>query len=284
MAFPRTLLATTGTALALALGAGDAAAQSSVCPDAELRVTEQTTERAEAAVLCLVNVERAARGLDGVAPERRLRLSALGHALDMIVRGFFAHVAPDGRSPDDRIGDAGYAWWAWGENIAAGHPTPRRVMEGWMESEGHCRNVLESDFTELGVGVLAPAGERVHWVQNFGLPRGAEPPEGRDAKAACPVSTLADGVAPATPATSEAAAPATAPRIRYRLRRSGRKVTVSGRMTADDRYSRVRIRLRRSTGRSRVLYRTVRSDGTFSVRVTPPKGRGKLRVSVRARG
>lgn len=289
VALPRFLVGA-GVIFALVLLPAAPARAQSVCPDAELRVSAATSERAAAAIHCLVNVERAARDLPGVAPESRLRLAALGHALDMVVRHFFGHdapsPAPNGGRPHERISRAGYDWWAWGENVAAGHPTPRRVMEGWMASEGHCRNVLESDFTELGVGVVAPPSGRVHWAQNFGLPKGQRPPESSDATSTCPVRGLADGVAPAAPpSASDAGRPASREvRVRYRLRKVGRgRLKVSGRVRPSGAAERVRISLRRKKGPRRVLVRKVRSDGTFSVRVKAPRGRGGVRASVRPR-
>jgi uncharacterized protein YkwD len=85
--------------------------------------------------------------------------------------GFFAHVSPTGDGPGDRAEAAGYAWSNYGENIAAGYRTPREVVDGWHESEGHCRNMMGS-FAHLGVGHAEVAGSRYgsYWVQMFGTP------------------------------------------------------------------------------------------------------------------
>ena len=67
---------------------------------------------------------------------------------------------------------AGYSFQAAGENIAAGQTTPQEVVDGWMQSPGHCSNIMSPSFTEIGVGyVLAPQGQLPHyWTQTFGAP------------------------------------------------------------------------------------------------------------------
>jgi len=198
--------------LALAAVPAGAHAQPAACPDADLPLSESSAASARAAVLCLVNAERAARGVSAVAPESRLEAAATAHAADMRVRSFFDHTNPDGASPGDRITAAGYAWSSYGENIAMGYRTPAAVMEGWMKSTGHCQNLLSPRFTELGVGVDAAGRE---WVQNFGRPRGVTPPPGPDVSGACPASGLTPGaLAPPAPAPPPRppAGPARAPR------------------------------------------------------------------------
>lgn len=135
----------------------------------------------EAEVVVLVNQARAQGGNCGGQPfgatgpltmEGRLRCAARVHSLDMVERGFFDHQNPDGESPFDRMEQAGYAFSFAGENIAAGQPTPQEVVDGWLDSPGHCANILSPDFTEIGVGyVSAPQGALPHyWTQVFGTP------------------------------------------------------------------------------------------------------------------
>ncbi|MEU8519844.1 CAP domain-containing protein [Streptomyces sp. NPDC048577] len=121
-------------------------------------------------VIALVNEERERAGCAPVRPERRLGVSAQAHADDMAARGYYAHGSPEGRDAGDRITRAGYAWSAWGENIHRGPKTAVRAMEGWMNSDGHRRNILNCAFKDVGVGVtLSPNGP--WWVQNFGVRR-----------------------------------------------------------------------------------------------------------------
>lgn len=136
------------------------------------------TTEVEAEVVRLVNLARATArncGSDrfpAAAPLRiddRLSLASRLHALDMGTRAYFSHTSLDGRSPWDRSRAAGYAT-AGGENIAAGYRTPAEVVEGWIESPGHCRNLMAADMVDLGVGFAEVPGSpyRTYWVQMFG--------------------------------------------------------------------------------------------------------------------
>jgi len=135
----------------------------------------------ETEVVVLVNEERAQGatcGSDSFAAagpltmEPRLHCTARVHSLDMATRGFFDHVNPDGEDPFDRMTRAGYDYQAAGENIAAGQTTPQEVVAGWMESPGHCSNIMSPDFTQIGVGyVFTAEGQFPHyWTQTFGTP------------------------------------------------------------------------------------------------------------------
>lgn len=108
-----------------------------------------------------------------VAAQTQLAAAAQGHAEDMAQQNYFAHDSLDGRTPGQRITASGYAWRTFGENIAAGYPTPRAVVDGWLASPGHCRNLMGAGFTELGVGYATSTTSlyRTYWVQNFGAPR-----------------------------------------------------------------------------------------------------------------
>lgn len=97
-----------------------------------------------------------------------LRCAARNHSRDMVDRGFFGHTNPDDEGPQERIERAGYDWRGWGENIAGGFPNPESVVEGWMNSPGHCANIMNGGFTEIGVGLY---GGSV-WTQVFGTPSG----------------------------------------------------------------------------------------------------------------
>jgi uncharacterized protein YkwD len=97
-----------------------------------------------------------------------LQCAARGHTMDMAERDFFDHDNPDGDGPDDRMEAAGYDGRGWGENIAAGNSTAEETMEQWMDSPGHCRNIMNDGYTLIGVGYY-PGGEYDHlWTQTFG--------------------------------------------------------------------------------------------------------------------
>jgi uncharacterized protein YkwD len=105
-----------------------------------------------------------------------LRCAARVHSLDMVVRGYFDHVNPDGEDPFDRMERAGYSFFTAAENIAAGQPTPEEVVAGWLDSPGHCANIMGPDFVHIGVGHVATeaspeSGQFPHyWTQTFGAP------------------------------------------------------------------------------------------------------------------
>jgi uncharacterized protein YkwD len=114
---------------------------------------------AERATLCLLNAERRARGLGELRPERALRRAALRHSEDMVERDFFEHVNPDGVDQHERIVRAGYrlrpGGFSTGENLATGDPgTPAAMVDGWMHSSGHRRNILRPQFDEIGIGIV----------------------------------------------------------------------------------------------------------------------------------
>jgi len=99
-----------------------------------------------------------------------LRCAARRHSLDMIERNFFDHVNPDGEAPDVRVGRTSYPARGVGENIAAGQARPRAVVEGWMNSDGHCANMMNGLFEELGTGYAKDETTRFNhfWTQVFG--------------------------------------------------------------------------------------------------------------------
>jgi hypothetical protein len=107
-----------------------------------------------------------------------LERAAGGHARDMAERGAMSHTGRDGSTPPQRTTRAGYAWSATGENIAAGQRDAESVVKSWLTSPGHCANLMNADYTEVGVAFATnPASEAgVYWAQVFGAPLGAQPP------------------------------------------------------------------------------------------------------------
>ncbi len=126
----------------------------------------------EREVLRLTNAERSQHGCRALTADSRLVRAAGGHASDMVRRQYFSHTSPDGEGPGERLAEVGFSGRGWGENIAAGQPTARSVVDGWMNSPGHRANILNCDFNRLGVGYVNGAvqsGYSPHvWVQNFG--------------------------------------------------------------------------------------------------------------------
>ena len=127
------------------------------------RVLELTNEyrRAEG----LLDYRRDA-GLDGVAQD---------YAEEMLRRGFYGHVSPEGKDVMDRVRAGNIRVQRVGENLAEGPPTPEMVMDGWYNSPSHQQNLLHKGFRRLGVGVAAgmdPDGVfKIYWVQVFSSQR-----------------------------------------------------------------------------------------------------------------
>jgi len=97
-----------------------------------------------------------------------LQCAARMHSLDMDDRNFFSHDNPNGEGPSERMDAAGYMGRGWGENIAAGSASAEGTMNQWMNSAGHCRNIMSDGYTMFGVG-YHPGGEYGHlWTQTFG--------------------------------------------------------------------------------------------------------------------
>ncbi|MGW6981908.1 CAP domain-containing protein [Streptomyces sp. NPDC054932] len=121
-----------------------------------------------AAVLALVNQERAAAGCSAVSLNAKLTKAAQDHSADMASHSNMSHTGSDGSDPGARITRAGYAWSTYGENVAYGYSTPEKVMEGWMNSQGHRENILNCSFKEIGIGLAQPGN---YWTQDFGTAR-----------------------------------------------------------------------------------------------------------------
>ncbi|WP_432247738.1 CAP domain-containing protein [Streptomyces sanyensis] len=120
-----------------------------------------------AALFTLVNEERAAVGCAPVTADAALSGLARAHSADMAARGFFDHTDPDGADPWDRAEKAGVTDLG-AENIARGQADAGAVMNAWMQSEGHRANILNCDFTTMGVGIHEGDGGP-WWTQNFGF-------------------------------------------------------------------------------------------------------------------
>jgi uncharacterized protein YkwD len=120
----------------------------------------------EAQMLDLVNKERVKEGLKPLAPDPELREVARRHSADMFQRGYFAHATPEGRSPFDRIREAGYTFRTAGENLALA-PTLTIAHTGLMNSPGHRANILQPQFGRVGIGIVDGGLRGLMVTQNF---------------------------------------------------------------------------------------------------------------------
>ncbi|HIK44888.1 MAG TPA: CAP domain-containing protein [Leptolyngbyaceae cyanobacterium M65_K2018_010] len=130
----------------------------------------QTSDRTLQTLLNLVNVERQRAGLAPLVLSPQLTTAAQRHAQDMANTRRLSHTGSDGSTLRSRIDATGYRWTSIGENVAMGQSTPEAVMASWMASPGHRQNILNPNFTQLGLG-YALGGGRPYWVQVFAKPR-----------------------------------------------------------------------------------------------------------------
>lgn len=134
-------------------------------------------------VLRLINEQRAAGATCGsqggfaatgaVAWSDPLTQAAYGHSKDMADRNYFSHTSLDGRVLSQRIDATGYAWSSIGENIAAGYPNVAAVVNGWMASPGHCRNIMGAGFREIGMACARNDSSQygLYYTLNLATPR-----------------------------------------------------------------------------------------------------------------
>jgi uncharacterized protein YkwD len=154
------------------------------CQNTELTPEAQNIALVRAAVLCLVNQERAQNGRTPLTINPRLERAAEGHCVELVAEDYFAHVSPSGETPVQRIAATGYVpspadGYAIGENLAWGTlslSTPKAIVAAWIASPEHLANILESQYTETGIGVtpavptsLGKGQPGASYAQEFGV-------------------------------------------------------------------------------------------------------------------
>lgn len=118
--------------------------------------------------------EQAFAAAPPLAWNQRLGRAALGHSANLAQGRYFSHQEKDGSLPADRVARSGYAWRLVGENIASGNRTPQDAVAAWLDSPGHCANLMNPRFTELGAAyAIDPLNEHrtPYWTQVFAQPR-----------------------------------------------------------------------------------------------------------------
>ncbi|GHG23574.1 MULTISPECIES: CAP domain-containing protein [Amycolatopsis] len=126
--------------------------------------TKPAAPSVTAQVIALVNDERAKAGCDPLTEESHVTKAAQDFSDLMSEKNFFSHTSPDGTTFDQRIKQAGYPK-PGAENIARGQTSAAKVMDSWMNSEGHRANILNCSLKKIGVGVTTDGW---YWVQDFG--------------------------------------------------------------------------------------------------------------------
>ena len=133
------------------------------------RADEPKPSADEESVIERTNAERKRADRKPLTANPKLMAAARAHAANMAKEEKLEHTLDD-KTFADRAREAGYRFVAIGENIAWNDETPKAVVEGWMKSEPHKENILNGEFTEIGVAVAqSQKGER-YWVQVFGKP------------------------------------------------------------------------------------------------------------------
>lgn len=144
----------------------------SACEQAPLEDTNQNNQTSQQEMLQLVNEVRAKGcncgntaypAVDALIWNENLATAAQKHSDDMKAQNNMSHIGSDGSSSGDRARDAGYNWSTVGENIAAGQTSAQQVMNDWLGSAGHCKNIMNADFKEMGA-----ANSGTYWTQVFG--------------------------------------------------------------------------------------------------------------------
>ncbi|MDB0438373.1 sporulation protein [Clostridioides difficile] len=118
-------------------------------------------------VVDLVNVERSKAGLNPLTLDADVSNVATKKSQDMIDNNYFAHNSPTYGSPFDMLKKFGISYKTAGENIAMGQKTPKEVVNAWMNSEGHRKNILNPNYSKIGVGVAQKSGGSIYWTQIF---------------------------------------------------------------------------------------------------------------------
>ncbi|MGL6173964.1 MAG: CAP domain-containing protein [Cellulosilyticaceae bacterium] len=133
-------------------------------PDTDLPSVDGPTVNFEQQVLTLVNKERTSRGLKPLQMDIKVQKVARIKSQDMRKNNYFDHVSPTYGTPFEMLKSFGVSYTMAGENIASGYTSPEAVVKGWMNSQGHRENILNADFTHIGVG-YEPNGH--YWTQMF---------------------------------------------------------------------------------------------------------------------
>jgi uncharacterized protein YkwD len=148
------------------------------CTGVDVQPSPGNAELLRAAILCLVDRERASVGEQALRVDADLQQAAEGHTQSMAAKRYFEHDGPGGDTPLSRIQATGYLagdrlGYDIGENIAWGTGylgTPRSIVAAWMASQAHRENILDPHLrdTGIGVGTWTPAGTGGLYTQDFG--------------------------------------------------------------------------------------------------------------------
>lgn len=135
-----------------------------IYPGQKINVPVKQGVAYEEAVVKLVNAERAKEGLPALKVDWELARVAKYKSQDMKDKNYFSHTSPTYGSPFTMIQNYGIQYRSAGENIAKGQKTPEQVVNAWMNSSGHRANILNKNYTHIGVGFVE---DGYYWTQMF---------------------------------------------------------------------------------------------------------------------
>ena len=135
-----------------------------IYPGQKINVPEEEGQAIEAEVVRLVNVERANAGLPALKSDWELARVAQHKSQDMKDKNYFDHTSPTYGTPFNMMKNYGITYKSAGENIAKGQKTAAEVVKAWMNSEGHRANILNKNYTHIGVGYVSNGN---YWTQMF---------------------------------------------------------------------------------------------------------------------
>lgn len=135
-----------------------------IYPGQKINVPTQENASVEQEVLNLVNQERAKAGLTPLKNDWELARVAEHKSQDMAAKNYFSHTSPTYGSPFTMMQNYGIKYKSAGENIAQGQTSAAQVVNAWMNSSGHRANILNKNFTHMGVGYVKDGN---YWTQMF---------------------------------------------------------------------------------------------------------------------
>jgi uncharacterized YkwD family protein/spore coat assembly protein SafA len=142
-------------------------AETAAKPNAPAAPADQSQSSWEEQVVQLVNAERQKQGLNPLQLDKQLSNVARAKSQDMRDNNYFSHQSPTYGSPFDMMKSFGISYRYAGENIAAGQRNPEEVMKAWMNSSGHRANILNPNYTHIGVGLVKGGSYGYYWTQMF---------------------------------------------------------------------------------------------------------------------
>lgn len=137
-----------------------------ISPD-DSPIPESVVSSQAEAVLSLVNAERQKQGLSSLKLSEKLTAVANEKSRDMAVNNYFSHTSQIYGTPFQMLQQYGIRYRTAGENIAAGQKTPEEVMSSWLNSSGHRANILNSSYTEIGIGYYEGGKYGTYWTEIF---------------------------------------------------------------------------------------------------------------------